>query len=334
MIYRKLGASGIEVSAVGFGAYPLGGWGWPGTEQAKAVAAMHAAMDEGVNLVDTAPTYGTGRSEEIVGRAIRGRRDQVVLATKCGLIYDRREGSELFYHYDADGVTARPTETIYKCLRPESIRDELEQSLKRLGTTYVDLYQTHFQTSSTPIADTMATLLKLKEQGKIRAIGVSNVNLEQLTAYGPVDSDQEKYSMLDREIEQGDILPYCRRRGIAMLAYSPLCCGLLSGKIRPDQQFVAGDIRKGNPRFSPQNIARVNGMLERLRPVAERRGATTAQLVIAWTCSRPGMTSVLCGARDPQRAIENAAGGGIVLSADELETVNEIVGVDGKNPNC
>ena len=169
MLYRKLGSSGIDVSAVGFGAWAIGGWMWGGADENQAIAAIHAALDHGINLLDTAPIYGYGRSEEIVGRAIRGRREKVVLATKCGMIWDREEG-EFFFHANQEGITFRPSEKkVYKCLRPDSIRAELERSLTRLGTTHVDLYQTHWQESTTPIADTMAALVKLKEQGKIRA---------------------------------------------------------------------------------------------------------------------------------------------------------------------
>jgi aryl-alcohol dehydrogenase-like predicted oxidoreductase len=325
MLYRELGSSGIDVSAVGFGAWAIGGWMWGGADEDQAIAAIHAAIDHGINLVDTAPIYGYGRSEEIVGRAIRGRRDKVVLATKCGMIWDREEG-EFFFHGNQEGISFRASEKkIYKCLRPDSIRAELERSLTRLGTTHVDLYQTHWQESTTPIADTMAALLKLKEQGKIRAIGVSNASLDQLQAYGAIDSDQEKYSMLDRELETNGTLEYCRRQKIAVLAYSPLANGLLTGKIRPDRQFGSGDLRKGNRRFTPANITRVNDLLEQLRPMAERHQATVSQLVIAWTAMRPGMTCVLCGARDPQQAIENAAAGGVTLSPDELQTIGEVV---------
>ena len=230
MLYRKLGLSGIDVSAVGFGAWAIGGWMWGGADENQAVEAIHAALDHGVTLIDTAPIYGFGRSEEIVGRAIRGRRDKVVLATKCGMVWDREEG-EFFFHANQEGVTMRPSEKkIYKCLRPESIREELERSLKRLGTDHVDLYQTHWQEKTTPIADTMATLVKLKEEGKIRAIGVCNATLMQLAEYGSLDSDQEKYSLLDREIEQNGSLAYCRRQGIGVLPYSPLANGLSDGQ--------------------------------------------------------------------------------------------------------
>ena len=302
MLYRKLGPSGIDVSAVGFGAWAIGGWMWGGTDENQAVDAIHAALDHGINLIDTAPVYGFGRSEEIVGRAIRGRRDKVVLATKCGMVWDREEG-DFFFHANEEGITMRPSEKkIYKCLRPDSIRDELERSLKRLGTDHIDLYQTHWQETTTPIADTMATLVKLKEEGKIRAIGVCNATLMQLAEYGSLDSDQEKYSLLDREIEQNGSLAYCRRQGSACCPTRrwPTVC--LTGKIRPDRQFGPGDLRRGNRRFTAANIERVNSMLEELRPMAERHQASIGQLVIAWTFSQPGVACVLCGARDPRQA--------------------------------
>ena len=325
MIYRKLGKSAVDVSVVGFGAWAIGGWMWGGADENQAVAAIQAAIDHGINLIDTAPAYGFGRSEEIVARAIHDRRDKIVLATKCGLIWDREEG-EFMFHADHAGVTRRASEKkIYRCLRPDSIRAELELSLKRLKTTHVDLYQTHWQEATTPIADTMAMLMKLKEQGKIRAIGVSNANLAQLQAYGPIDSDQEKYSMLDRELEHNGMLDYCHRQNVAVLAYSPMANGLLTGKIRPDRRYEPGDLRKDNRRFAPANVERVDAMLDQLQPIARRHQATIGQLVIAWTAAKPGMTCVLCGARNPQQAIENAAAGQITLSADEVEAMGKLV---------
>jgi methylglyoxal reductase len=325
MLYRKLGSSGIDISAVGFGAWAIGGWMWGGADDTQAIEAIHAALDHGINLLDTAPIYGFGRSEEIIGRAIEGRRDKVVLATKCGMVWDREQG-EFFFHSSAEGVTMRPSEKkIYKCLRPDSIREEVERSLKRLGTDRIDLYQTHWQDSTTPIPETMATLLKLKEQGKIRAIGISNAKVDQLKAYGPIDSDQEKYSLLDRDIEQNGSLEYCRQQSIAILAYSPLANGLLTGKMRPDRQFGPGDLRRGNRRFTPASIERTNAMLKEIEPIAASHQASIGQLVIAWTFSQPGLTCVLCGARDAQQAIENAAAGDIRLSPDEVETIGKTV---------
>ncbi|MEN6457613.1 MAG: aldo/keto reductase [Thermoguttaceae bacterium] len=327
MIYRKLGSSNIEVSTVAFGAWAIGGWMWGGTDEREAVDAIHAALDHGITLIDTAPIYGFGHSEELVGRALHDRREKAVVATKCGMVWDRQEG-EFFFHSSLEGMTFRESEKkIYKCLRPDSIRAELEQSLKRLGMTHVDLYQTHWQEGTTPIADTMATLLKLKDEGKIRAIGVCNANLIQLAEYGAIDTDQEKFSLLDRDIERDGRLAYCRRSGIGMLPYSPLSNGLLTGTIRPDRQFGSGDLRRGNRRFTAANIEKVNGMLEQLRPIAEQHHVSTAQLVIAWTVSQPGVTSVLCGARNARQAIENAAAGNLALSAEELDTIGATVHV-------
>jgi aryl-alcohol dehydrogenase-like predicted oxidoreductase len=322
MIYRELGSSGIEVSAVAFGAWAIGGWMWGGADENEAIDAIHASLDAGVNLIDTAPIYGYGRSEEIVGRAIRDRRDKVVLATKCGMIWDREEG-EFFFHANQLGVASQPSEMkVYKCLRPKSIRQELERSLQRLGTDHVDLYQTHWQESTTSILDTMDELMRMKHAGKIRAIGVCNATTAEMRVYGPIDSDQERFSLIDRGIEQSN-LPFCRRRDMAVLAYSPLANGLLTGRIRPDRQFGPGDLRQNNRRFSPENIERINDSLERLHPIADRHGATIAQLVIAWTFSQPGLTSALCGARNAQQAIDNAAAGDVALSTDELEMIDQ-----------
>jgi len=325
MLYRELGTSGIRASAVGFGAWAIGGWMWGGTQEDDAIGAIHASLDLSVNLIDTAPIYGYGLSEEIVGKAIRGRRDKVVLATKCGMIWDREQG-EFFFHADSKGITPRPSEKkIYKCLRPDSIRAELEQSLRRLGTDHIDLYQTHWQDATTPIADTVAALQQLKDEGKIRAIGVSNAKLDELRAYGQIDTDQEKFSMLDRDLESNGILAYCQEKNIAMLAYSPLANGLLTGKMGPERQFGEGDLRRMNPRFSKANRQRINAMLESLQPIAQRHGASIAQLVIAWTSAQPGITCVLCGARNQSQATENARTGGISLSTDEMDAMSKAV---------
>ena len=189
MFMRKLGSSGIDISAVGFGAWVTGAWMWGGADDEKSIAAIHAALDHGINLIDTAPVYGYGHSEQVVGRAIHDRRDREVLATKCGLIWDREEGTMLFYA-DDKGATLRPTDNktakkIYKNLRPASIREEVERSLRNLRTDRIDLLQTHWQDPSTPLAETVAELQRLKEEGKIRAMGVSNCDLGALAGLRP-----------------------------------------------------------------------------------------------------------------------------------------------------
>lgn len=325
MQYRQLGNSGIKTSAVGFGAWAIGGWMWGGADEDDAVAAIHASLDRGVTLIDTAPMYGYGRSEQIVGRAIRGRRDKVVLATKCGLIWDREEGV-FHFHSDAKGASPRPAEyRVFKCLKPASIAEEIERSLKNLGTDCIDLYQTHWQDPSTPIADTLSGLEKLKQQGKIRAIGISNANLDQLKEWGAIDSDQEKYSMLDRGMEQDGRLAHCRENNVAVLAYSPLANGLLTGKISPERKFNEGDLRRMNPRFGRKGLEKIAALLAEFQPIAERHSATIPQVVIAWTIAQPGITVALCGARNPAQATENAAAGDIRLAAEEIEAMSQAI---------
>ncbi len=315
MIYRPLGQSGISASVIAHGTWAIGGWMWGGTDEQRSIRAIQASLDAGVNLIDTAPAYGLGLSEQIVGRAIQGRRDRVILATKCGLVWHTGQGMFFLEEHGAP---------VHRFLGGQSIRYEVEQSLKRLGTDYIDLYQTHWQDPTTPIEETMGTLLDLKRQGKIRAIGVSNSTLDQLRHYqavGTVDTAQELYHMLDRSRESG-YLPYCRQHNIAMLAYSPLANGLLSGKVDPEREFPADDLRHGNPLYTRESRIRVRAMLDQMRPVAEELGLTLAQLVIAWTIAQPGVTHALVGARDATQAAENAMAG-IRLSANDVAQVTE-----------
>jgi methylglyoxal reductase len=333
MQYRKLGNTDIEASVVGFGAWAIGGWMWGGSDESDAIDALDAAIGSGVTLIDTAPMYGYGRSEEIVGRAIAGRRDKVVLATKCGLTWSKTEWEEgrgvLHFYGDEKGRTDAPVKyRVYKYLRPEAIMREVEESLARLRTDYIDLYQTHWQDDSTPIADTMDTLLRLKEQGKIRAIGVSNATPDQISEYeecGAVDVDQEKFNLLDRKIEQNGALDLCREKGISLLAYSPLANGLLTGKLQPNREFGDGDLRRENPRFSPENIERVNAMLFECQSLADAHNVSPGQLVIAWTAARYENMHVLCGARNAVQAVDNAKAGDVRLSADEVDAIDAIV---------
>ncbi len=321
---RALGQSGIQASVVGLGTWAIGGWMWGGTDEAQAVAAIQAAIDEGITLVDTAPIYGFGVSEKIVGKAIEGRRDQVVLATKCGLVWHVEKGDH-FFDSDERQAGGGDEYRVYKYLGADSIRYEIEQSLQRLKVDCIDLYQTHWQEPTTPIAETMEVLVKLKDEGKIRAIGVSNATPAQMDEYraaGAVDSDQEHYSMLDREQEESN-LPYCREHDIACLAYSPLAKGLLTGKMGLEREFAEGDLRNRNKRFDVENRRRVADLLDAFKPVAQKHDITLAQLAIAWTCHQPGCSHALIGARTPAQAQENAAAGRIGLDAEDLTTMRE-----------
>ena len=323
---RPLGTSGIEASVVAFGGWAIGGWRCGGTDDTQAVRAIHAAIDCGMNFIDTAPVYGFGLSESIIGEAIKGKRDKVVLATKCGLITDPTRGTRHFrtnvFNFDDDGLIQ-----VNRCCQPDSIKQEVEGSLRRLKTDHIDLFQTHWQDPTTPIADTMGALLDLKKQGKIRAIGCSNASSKQMQEYrdvGPLDSDQERYSMLDRALEQ-DQLPYCHKHGVSVLAYSPLGQGLLTGKLTPGRQFPVGDLRYNNPKFSDDMRTKVATMLAKFQPIADAHGVTMTQVVIAWTISQPGLTHALCGARTPEQVLENAKAGDVVLTEAELKTMNDAV---------
>jgi methylglyoxal reductase len=316
MLVREIGSSGVQASAIGLGTWAIGGWMWGGTDETQSVAAIQASIDEGISLIDTAPAYGKGLAEEIVGKAIRGRRDKVVLATKCGLVWHTTKGKHFF---DYDG---RP---VHRYLGADSIVHEIELSLKRLGTNYIDHYITHWQDPTTPVVETMEALSRLKAQGKIRSIGASNLSVPDLETYvsvGGLDAIQQEYSMVKRDIEK-TLLPIARRSGVSTLSYSSLALGLLSGKIGADRVFSGDDQRKDNPRFSKANREKVARLMDEIAPLAKAHGATPAQVVIAWTIQQPGITFALCGARNPEQARENAGAGRIRLSKAETETISE-----------
>ncbi|PSH58955.1 aldo/keto reductase [Phyllobacterium sophorae] len=312
---RQIGRSGISASAVGLGTWAIGGWMWGGTDEQMSTRAIEASIDAGVSLIDTAPAYGLGRSEEIVGKAIRGKRDKVVIATKCGLNWHSGKGNHFF---DQDG------KAVNRYLGADGIAHEIEQSLRRLGTDHIDLYITHWQDPTAPIVETMAALERVQAAGKIRAIGASNLSsgdLDQYVGSGQLDAIQERYSMIDREIE-GSLLPIARRNKIATLSYSSLGLGLLTGAIDPERKFAGDDQRKDNPRFSKANRQKVALLKEAITPIAAQHDATMAQIAIAWTLAQPGITFALCGARNPEQAIDNARAGTIALAASEVAAID------------
>jgi aryl-alcohol dehydrogenase-like predicted oxidoreductase len=327
MQYRKIGQQ--DASIVAFGAWAIGGWMWGGADEDDAVDAIHAALDVGMNFIDTAPIYGFGASEQVIGRALRDKRDQAFIATKCGMVWgpEFADKGEFKFNSDDQRINPEGSTEVRIYLDPKSIRRELEMSLDRLKTDYVDLYQTHWQESTTPIADTMAELEKMRSEGKIRTIGCSNATTDQMDQYraaGRLDSDQEQYSMLDRDLEASN-LPYCQKHGIAFLAYSPLARGLLTGKVTPDRQFDEGDQRAHMKRFSVDNRRRVQSMLQQIQPVADEHGISLTQLAIAWTAAQPGCSHVLCGARNRQQVSENAGAGDVNLSDEQIQRINNAI---------
>ncbi len=323
MQYKKLGPSGIEASVVAMGAWVTGGGAaWNGVDDSESRNAIDAALDHGVNFIDTAPAYGWGHSEEVVGQALRGRRDTVVVATKCGLWWEDARGS---FHFHMDG------KDMYISLRPDTIAVEVENSLRRLDTDYIDLYQIHWpakEPEMTPIADTMACLNALKDQGKIRAIGVCNLSVPQLDEYcacGAVASDQFRYSMLYRGPE-ADVLPWCAEKGLATLTYMSLEQGLLTGKVGLDREFSPDEFRSNedwNAWFKRVNRSKVLDMLAGWAPLTEKYQCTLAQLVIAWTAAQRGVTHVLCGMRTAEQAAQNAQAGALVLEAEDIARMRD-----------
>lgn len=330
MNLRQLGSCELQVSPVFFGAWALGGWYWGGTDDAQAIRAIHASIDAGVHCIDTAPVYGFGHSEEIVGRAIHDRRNRVVLATKCGLRWDVEQGESYF-----KTTYAGTTYTIFKNLRKESIILECERSLRRLGTDVIDLYQCHWPDKTTPLEETMEAMLTLQQQGKIRAIGVSNFTpamMEECLRYGRVVSDQPEYNLLNRDIEK-DVVPFCHQHQIGLIVYKPIMQGLLTGKVTMERTFGAGDFRGHNAWFKPENRTRVLAALQAIQPMADAHKATLAQLVIAWTIRQPGITSAIVGARTADQAVENARAAQITLSDEEdrlIRTTFEALGAPVK----
>ncbi len=315
---REIGRSGVRASAVGLGTWAIGGWMWGGTDEAESISAIHASLDAGITLIDTAPAYGLGRSEEIVGRALAGRRDRAVIATKCGLVWHTGKGRHFF---DQDG------KPVHRYLGRDAIFYEIEESLRRLGTDYIDLYITHWQDPTTPIDETMRALEDLKTSGKIRAIGASNVSAPELEAYiatGGLDAIQERFSMIDREIES-ELLPLTQSNGISTLSYSSLALGLLSGTVGPERIFSGDDQRRDNPRFSVSNRDKAQAFARTIRPIADRHNASIAQVVIAWTLTQPGVTFALCGARNPTQALDNARAGTIRLDGDDRSAIEAAI---------
>jgi aryl-alcohol dehydrogenase-like predicted oxidoreductase len=322
MEYRKLGNADLELSAICFGAWAAGGWMWGGTERGDAIRAIRVSYDLGVTSIDTAPIYGQGNSEEIVGDAIKNLpRHKIQLLTKYGMRWDLAKGDFAFTSTDNNGKEIN----IYKYASKESILKECEDSLRRLGTDYIDLYQIHWPDSTTPIEETMEAVAQLIKQGKVRYAGVSNYNIEQMQKAKQcinIVSNQVPYSMVMRDIEE-NLVPCCLEHNVSILAYSPLERGLLTGKIKPGYEFQNGDHRASLYYFTDVNIRRTNAFLEKIRPIAEEKCATLAQLVLRWTIEQPGIIIALAGARNEKQAIENALALAIRLSPEELEFIND-----------
>jgi aryl-alcohol dehydrogenase-like predicted oxidoreductase len=280
-----IGKSDLTTSRIGLGTWAIGGWMWGGTDEAESIATIRSAIERGVTLIDTAPVYGFGRSEEIVGKALAdgGLRDKVTIATKVGLSWKN--------------------DSLFRDSRPVRIRREIEDSLRRLRTDVIDLYQVHWPDLETPIADTARTLADLRREGKIRAIGVSNYSPTQMNAFRTVaelDAVQPPYNLLEREIE-ADVLPYAKRTGLAVLSYGALCRGLLSGRMKPNTTFAGDDLRKVDPKFQAPRFGQYLAAVDELKKLArDRFGKSVLALAMRWVLDQ-GPTIALWGARHPRQ---------------------------------
>ena len=316
-----LGQSEIVTSRIVFGAWAIGGWLWGGTDKKKSIEAIDAAFDLGISSFDTAPVYGFGLSEELLGEALKGKRHQCEIFSKFGLRWDLPSG---YLHSNLADEHGNRTK-IYRNGRKESIIYECEQSLKRLNTDYIDLLQIHWPDPETPIAESMEAISILKQAGKIRSGGVCNYNqleMKEAVASGTIVSNQVPYSMVHRGIEE-EVAPYAIEQGLGILAYSPLQRGLLTGKITEDYSFAPGDHRPNTMHFKVENIRAVNSFLSKIKPIADESGASLAQLVIQWTLKQKGISHVLVGARNKRQAMENAAANSIQLDTGQLAEIQQ-----------
>ena len=322
MEYRKLGNTELELSTITYGAFAIGGNMWGGNEKQDSIAAVHASLDHGVTTLDTAPFYGMGLSEELIGEAIKGKdRSKIQLLTKFGLVWDGSSNGKGDYFFDAEEDGKKFP--VYRYASKANIIKELEESLKRLGTDYIDLLQLHWPDATTPISETMEALELLIQQGKIRAAGVCNYSVEQMIEAEKtlsLASNQVTYSMLSRGIE-ADLVPYALEKNLGIIAYSPMERGLLTGKYFKDGKLKADDHRNGY--FGQFDLEKVKTFLENITPIAENKNVSLSQLVLRWTTLQPGISIVLAGARNTEQAIANAGAMSFDLSADELTSIGK-----------
>jgi Predicted oxidoreductases (related to aryl-alcohol dehydrogenases) len=311
MEYRILGKSDLNVSVIGYGAWGIGGkpfWNSEGEE--KSLRSIEKAIDLGINFYDTAPVYGFGYSEELLGKALQAKRKDVIIATKCGLVWNKEE-----------------LKAIRKRATRESILEEIDLSLKRLCTDYIDLYQVHWPDESTPIEETMNTLLQVQKEGKIRYIGVSNYSVDQMKEsvnYGQIVSLQPMYSMLERDVEK-ERLPFCIENDIGVICYSPLASGVLTGKYDENTRFEdwRGQGIIGN--FTGEVYVSHINKVKKIVKIAQKHGKTLAQLAINWLLHQKGVTTAIVGVKTPDQVEQNIGAVGWEIPDNDLKEISDIL---------
>src|SRR3984957_12247657 len=305
--FVEIPATRLKVSRVALGTWAMGGWMWGGTDERDSIATIHAALSQGINLIDTAPAYGFGVSEEIVGAALDGVRAQAVIATKTGLEW--RDGK------------------VYRSATRARIMQEVDDSLRRLRTDYIDIYQVHWPDPLVPVEETAETMRLLYEQGKIRAIGVSNFSVAEMERFrkvAPLHVLQAPYNLLQRAIE-AEILPYCRANGIVTLGYGALCRGLLSGRMRPDTKFEGDDLRRIDPKFQPPRFVQYLEAVRQLDELAQRGfHRRVIHLAVRWMLDQ-GIDVALWGGRHPEQVDAALGVAGWSLGSANRELIERIV---------
>lgn len=307
---RQLGNTDLSITPLGFGAWAIGGggwaYGWGAQEDSESIAAIRHALDRGINWIDTAAVYGLGHSEEIVAQAVQGFAKRPYIFTKCSLVWDQKGN-------------------IANVLKADSIRREVEDSLRRLQVDAIDLHQIHWPNPDEDIEEGWTTLAELKEAGKVRHIGVSNFNVEQMRraqAIAPIASLQPPYSLLNRGIED-EILPFCQAQDIGVIVYSPMASGLLSGAMTREriENFPEDDWRRDNPEFQEPHLSRNLELVERLRQIGQRHGRSPGEVAIAWTLRHAAVTGAIVGARRPSQVDGIIGAAEFRLSEEELAEI-------------
>lgn len=305
--FVEIPATRLKVSRVALGTWAMGGWMWGGTDERDSIATIHAALSQGINIIDTAPAYGFGVSEEIVGAALDGVRTQAVIATKTGLEW--RDGK------------------VYRNATRARIMNEIDDSLRRLRTDYIDIYQVHWPDPLVPVEETAEAMRLLYEQGKIRAIGVSNFSVAEMERFrkvAPLHVLQAPYNLFERAID-AEILPYCRANGIVTLGYGALCRGLLSGRMRPDTKFEGDDLRRIDPKFQPPRFAQYLHAVRQLDELAQRGfHRRVIHLAVRWMLDQ-GIDVALWGGRHPEQVDAALGVAGWSLGSANRELIERIV---------
>lgn len=321
MLKRRIGTTELEASVIGYGCWVISGSDfWTGTGDESSVKAVQTAFDMGINFFDVAPVYGFGHAEELLGKALKGKRDKVIIASKCGLVWDDQK-------------------RIKNLLSKKSILKEIDDSLRRLGTDYIDIYQMHWPDYNTPIEETMEALNQIKKQGKIRYIGASNFPiklLNEVRRYGEIVSHQCLYNMIDRNADfyhniplyyktEEEIIPDCKANKTAFIPYSPLCQGLLSGNFKPGINFDEKDVRNANPELKGEKLARNLQIVEELKKVAERISKPLSQIALNWLIKNETVTTIIAGATKTAHIKDNVESAAWELDDETYKEINTIL---------